>query len=375
MRAAACTLVLLFVAASVSGAGRVLILSYNVQNLFDGRVDGSEYAEYRPPHWTPDAAEAKLAALGRAIRRAARPAGALSPGRTADLIALQEVENLEVLLRLRDRYLADLGYRYAVLVAQEGAATHTAFLSRLAVIRTAVHPCGDFSGLPLRHVLEIEVEHQGRRLIVINNHWKSKTGGIAKTAAARRQSAAVVRRRIEVLLRDDPAADVIVVGDLNENVDEAAESGGRYATALRPWEQTASERRDPESEAPGRILLCRRPEQAGPGARGLALYEPWYELPEEDRGSSVYRGRWQTPDHLLLAPGLFDELGFAYRPGSFRAVRLRHLLDPESGHPLPFRPAPGGRGGKGTSDHLPLIIELRMPGPPRGARGGTGGHP
>jgi endonuclease/exonuclease/phosphatase family metal-dependent hydrolase len=364
MRAALSALVLLFVAALAPCGSRVLIFCYNTQNLFDARVDGTEYAEYRPPRWAPEAVEAKLAALSRAIRRAASFSGLVSPSRAPDLIALQEVENLEILLRLRDRYLADLGYRYAVLVPQEGVATQTAFLSRLPVLRSAVHPIGEFEGLALRHVLEIEIEHQGRRLVVMNNHWKSKSGGAAETSVARRRAAAAVCRRVEELLREDPAADVLVVGDLNENIDEALEARGRYLPALLPWDSGAPEPPERARLAAAReshILLCRRPEQAGMSRRGLGLYEPWYELPPEGRGSSVYRGRWQTPDHLLLAPGLFDSRGFAYRQGSFHVVRQRFLLDPDSGYPLAFRPAPDGRGGRGTSDHLPLIIELEMP--------------
>ncbi|MBN1836188.1 MAG: hypothetical protein JW820_10085, partial [Spirochaetales bacterium] len=226
--------------------------------------------------------------------------------------------------------LASFGYRYAVLAEQEGVATQTAVLSRLPVIRTAVHPAGWFAGHSLRHILEVEIEHQGHRLVVLNNHWKSKTGGVEATAEGRRLAAAVVRRRVERLLREDPAADILVLGDLNENV----------------------------GELEGEILLCADPQEAGLGPRGLALYEPWYELPPERRGSTVYRRRWQTPDHILLTPGLFDGNGFSYRPGSFRVARQSHLLAPGSGFPLRFRPESRPNGGGGTSDHLPLLLEL-----------------
>jgi endonuclease/exonuclease/phosphatase family metal-dependent hydrolase len=316
--------------------------------------------------------------VARAIRRAA---GSLVGGRLPDLIALQEVENREVLLRLRDRYLTELGYRYAVLVAQPGVATQPAFLSRLPVVRSAVHPVGTYEGLPLRHVLEIEVEYQGRALVVLNNHWKAKTGGIARTSEARRRAAAVVERRVRELLRQDPDADVLVVGDLNENVEEYGEARGRYGTALVPWEAVAgngktrlppadgasasADRGDRSGggaadglERKGRLVLCSVAELAGESPAGLVLYEPWYELPPEFRGSSVYQGRWQTPDHLLLAPGLFDRRGFDYRPGSFRVVRSRFLLHPQTGFPLGFRAAAGG--GRGTSDHLPVLIELEL---------------
>jgi endonuclease/exonuclease/phosphatase family metal-dependent hydrolase len=360
MRAALSAVLLLFAATMAPAGGRFVVLSYNVQNLFDARADGTEYREFTPPRWGPEAAEAKLAAVGAAIRRAAA-----SPlfGRAPDLVALQEVENLEVLERLRDRYLADLGYRYAVLVSQPGVATQTAFLSRLPVVRSAVHPVGEFRGLPLRHVLEIEVRFQGRRLVVLNNHWKSKTGGTDRTSAARRRAAAAVAGRVRELLQEDPAADVLVLGDLNENVEEYREARGRYLPALLPWEELSAGAGGTAPAEVGRLILCPRPELCGDGPAGLGLYEPWYELPPQARGSSVYQGLWQTPDHLLMSPGLFDGRGFDYRAGSFRVVRRRTLVHPHTGYPVGFRPAPGG--GRGTSDHLPLLIELEMAGPAR----------
>jgi hypothetical protein len=72
------------------------------------------------------------------------------------------------------------------------------------------------------------------------------------------------------------------------------------------------------------------------------------------RGSSVFRGRWQAPDRILLSPGLFDRAGHSYRRGSFRALRLPFLLGPD-GSPRRWK---GTRGPRGYSDHLPLLLTL-----------------
>jgi hypothetical protein len=105
------------------------------------------------------------------------------------------------------------------------------------------------------------------------------------------------------------------------------------------------------------LYITAKPEHAGLRGDRVVLYEPWYELEPEKRGSSVYQGRWQTPDRILLAPGLFDREGFAYSPGSFRVLRARFLVDPQSGFPLRWRHA--GRGAdSGTSDHLPVLLTL-----------------
>ena len=136
------------------------VLSYNVENLFDDRDGGLEYAEYRGARWGGERYAAKLAAVARAVRSSC-PGG-------PDLVALQEVENQRVLSDLGDR-LGALGYRYRVFVPQPGAATGVAFLSRLPVLRTHVLSVGSAQRAsageaPLRHIVEIEVECRGHRL-------------------------------------------------------------------------------------------------------------------------------------------------------------------------------------------------------------------
>jgi endonuclease/exonuclease/phosphatase family metal-dependent hydrolase len=221
-------------------------------------------------------------------------------------VALQEVESRQALADLRDRHLAGLGYRHLVFVPQPGAVTGVAFLSRLPVLRTHVLAVGSFEGEPLRQIVEIEVERRGRRLRVLNNHWKSKTEGVERTAPGREAAAEVLARRVGRVLAEDPAADLVALGDFNQNLEE-----------LEPW------------------------------TRKAGLRDPWNGLPPERRGSAVFRGDWQTPDHVLLAPGLLDRRGFFWKPGGFKVV--------QTGNGFPRRFAAGG-----ASDHLPLLLRLRV---------------
>jgi len=220
------------------------------------------------------------------------------------------VESAEALNDLNGR-LSSFGYRYRVFVPQLGAATGVAFLSRLPILHVRAHAVGSFAGEPLRHIVEIALEQRGRRLVVFNNHWKSKTEGVEETASARRMAAEVLTRRLRELREADSAVDLVALGDFNENIED-----------FQPW------------------------------VNSLDLYDPWVELPEAGRGSSAFQGRWQTPDHILLAPGLFDRRGFAYRSGGFRVVRNEFLLEGPQGFPRRFR------DGSGTSDHLPLLLTL-----------------
>ena len=78
--------------------------------------------------WSDAALDFKLGVLAATIRQ-------VNDGRGADIIALQEVENVAVLERLRSEYLGDLGYLPAILV--EGTDTRgidVAFLSKLPLL-------------------------------------------------------------------------------------------------------------------------------------------------------------------------------------------------------------------------------------------------
>ncbi len=115
----------------------VTVMTFNLQNLFDNLDDpGKDDKAYLPiaakqsaSHiaacteikvdswrqeclnldWSDAAIDHKLSVLADTIRQVNNGAG-------ADLIVVQEVENVSILDRLRTQELADLGYRAAIVV-------------------------------------------------------------------------------------------------------------------------------------------------------------------------------------------------------------------------------------------------------------------
>ena len=131
----------------------VTVMSFNVENLFDsvddpGKDDKTYLplpAKQDPAHaascagitvdrwraecleldWSDAVVEHKLSVVAATIRQ-------VGDGRGPDIVALQEVENLGILERLRTEYLADLGYEPAILIeGRDERGIDVAFLSRL----------------------------------------------------------------------------------------------------------------------------------------------------------------------------------------------------------------------------------------------------
>ena len=313
---------------------KLAVLSYNVENLFDDVDDGTEYDDFDPERgeWGSREFDDKLKSVAEVLRRS-YPGG-------PDIAALQEVENLNVLNALCDRYLPD--YTHRMLASSPGQAVHCALISRYPIVRTHTLDAGIYDGRKQRYIIEAEIEAFGNRLIVFNNHWKSKIGGVRETEAARLASARALSRRLEILFREDPASDIVVIGDLNENLDEFERTGEAYRTALLP--QYA------DVPCAGCLYLTDDPLHTGMTEDRFILYSPWYEIAG---GSYVYQGEWQTPDHFLLSTGLFDSQGFRYEKGNFQVLRSAYLTDERTGFPRRDASIQG-------SDHLPLLLVLNI---------------
>ena len=311
---------------------KLAILSYNVENLFDDVDNGTEYDGFDPERgeWGSREFDEKLKSVAEVLRQA-YPGG-------PDIAALQEVENLNALNKLCDRYLPE--YTYRMLAPSPGQAVNCALISRHPIVRTHTLDTGIYDGRKQRYIIEAEIEAFGNRLIVFNNHWKSKIGGVRETEAARLTSAGVLSRRLEMLVRDNPASDIVVIGDLNENLDEYERTGGAYRTALLPLHSGVP--------CAGCLYLTDDPLHAGMTEDRFILYAPWYEIAG---GSYVYQSEWQTPDHFLLSSGLFDSQGFRYEKGNFQVLRATYLTDEQTGFPRTDGPIQG-------SDHLPLLLVL-----------------
>lgn len=358
-------LILSLAAASSAWARSFSVVVYNVENLFD--ADGvAVYDDYKAPGYTPAHLATKLANISRVLKTADQgrgpdvavfceieadqtpesavkdPAAWLAEHadrRCSDLLAQQPLpEELagvpaEVWLL---KALSDEGMRGYQIVSgddRSGAiAVKCAIFSRFPVKRVRLHPIQN-----ARPIIEAELDVDGHPLVVFANHWKSGAGDPA-TEADRRANARVLRARLDELLKADPNADIIIGGDLNSHYNQN--------TRYREMRETGI---NDVLGSQGNELAIR--------GKDRDLYNLWFELPSDARGSDVFKGEWGTLMHLLVARGLYDLRGVQYEDNSFAVMKIPGLNADALGLPVRWRPF--SATGAGFSDHFPLYARFR----------------
>ena len=326
----------------------ISILSYNVQNLFDDVHDGSEYYDYDPygDEWSSELFHLKLLQLSDVLTR--------YPEGGADIVLLQEIENQNALQTLVSYYLKGCGYHYSCVTGGHESAVNTAVLSRYPIEDLRAHSVSLGGNIAGRPILECSISVGGHVLRLFNCHWKSKSGGAVETEALRRAAAAVLSGRLREITQQHPAAAIIIAGDLNESIDEWQRIEEAYLTALLP--QDAYRSLAPEEKRRS-IGVTGESATAQLGDELVILVSPWLGAFRSDcgqvAGSYAYRDEWETIDHFLLAPSLYDNRGLEFE--AFRVICSEALLNDE-GYPLRWI----SDLGTGYSDHLPILLQCRL---------------
>jgi len=321
---------------SAAASRNVVVLgSYNVENLFDLKRDGSEYPGYVPGGrlgWNRRMAAVKLKHIAHVL-------DALD----ADILALQEVESREALAMLNRRL--DLPYPHMAVAGKKSTAVRCALLSRYPLAETETI---SVPGRGSRSILKARLRIAGAPLVVFVNHWKSKSAPESRRLPYARALAAQIRDL-------PPDADFVVAGDLNSNYNEFETLAGQ--PELNDTDGVTGINHILHTVSAGRLVteraLCRADERA------RLLYNPWLELKKSRRWSARYYGRPGSPDHLLLSPGLYDGKGLSYIDNSFDKFDPGDLF--RGAAIYRWQRTEKGRGrhlGRGYADHLPLFLWL-----------------
>jgi len=306
------------------------VATYNVENLFDAQIQGTEYNDYTPGkhNWNKRMVEIKLNHTAEVICDL-----------DADILGLQEIENsiiFEALLKRLKRVGCE--YRYSAITHKKGAAIQVAMLSRFPIANKKEL---QVSYTPYtRNILEVEVNVHGKPLTVFSNHWKSKS---RKGYESKRIKYA---KRLEKRILSIPESkEYIILGDLNSNYnahltlkERLNDSGG--VTGITNVLKTTKD---------GKLIEEREILKSGKASH----YNAWQELPFKDRWSHKFYGNKSTLDHILLPSSMFDGRGLDYVNDSFSVFKAPYLFT-KKGYINSWQYRNGKHLGKGYSDHLPL---------------------
>ena len=313
---------------------RLVIMTYNVQNLFDAMVTGNEYPEYTPEGgWTAQQYEMRLDTTARAIVQ--------GHGVVPDIVILQEIEHIGVIEDLLAGPLASRGYQWYAATKDADSAIQTGIMSRFPIDEVRNH---SLEGL--RSVLEVLLDVDGEYLTLFALHGKSRREGVQETAPSRIAMTRMIGERVTAIHTHEPLMPVAIAGDFNVSADSYFREGQEYQTALIPLQSDRPE----FFRQRGSLIV-------GGSPPSLGYWYTWWldpgqQILAERPGSYWYRGVWETFDHILLSPGFFDGYGLEFVEGSVGATPM--LLDE---HRRPYRWDVGR--GVGVSDHLPVLVVLR----------------
>ena len=182
-------------------ADNFTVASYNVENLFDLKNDNNEYSEFIPNTkslWNQRTYNIKINNLIKVINDL-----------DADIIALQEIENRDLMQELKRKLPK---YRYYSFTKYPSSAIGLGILSKIEIKDTRYIDV-KFTTKLYRPILETTFINQNIEFKVFNNHWPSKAVG----ESYRVQYAKNLQDRLVKLPKD---YDYILLGDFNSDYDE-----------------------------------------------------------------------------------------------------------------------------------------------------------
>ncbi|MBM3992882.1 MAG: hypothetical protein FJ303_01820 [Planctomycetes bacterium] len=312
---------------AVTSQTEFLFCHWNVENFFDDKADGRtgpgdrEYDALYPDR--PDLLQLKLAKLTEAILK-------MNGGKGPDILALVEVESVraaELLRQALNAKLSDKKLHYENLLMQEvsvGRHIAPAILTRLPVVKDRTRLIDR-----VRRILVGHIKLNDHELVVIASHWTSRLQ--ESGVKGRADYADKIYGAVNAIYRTNPAADVLISGDFND---------------------------DPSDVSVVEHLNAIGDANAVRNSNPLKLLNTFAGKDANESGTHYYK-QWHIFDQIVVSPGLLDSKGWSCDPKS--AAVFNELYRPKDKNRRPWRfGGANEKNERGYSDHFPVTIRLRL---------------
>lgn len=329
------SILLLFIILSFVFSKEFTIASYNVENLFDLKVQKSEYKEYIPntkSKWNQKIFNIKINNIIKVIKDI-----------NADIIGLQEIENRELMKTLLKRLPQ---YKYYSFIKYNNSAVGVGFLSKIKILNNRQIDV-KFSNKLFRPILETTFEIDNIEFKVFNNHWPSKR----VSENYRIKYAKKLQDRLSTLQKD---YDYILLGDFNSNYNEirtfAKDKKLNNTNGITGINQILNTTINKKYITYDDVLKSSK----------KVHFNLWLELNSSERFSNKYRRQNNTPDNMIVSPALLDTKKISYIYKSFKVFKPSYLYKNEKIirweiSRNKYNPV---HKGSGFSDHLPIYAKF-----------------
>ncbi|MCB8999102.1 MAG: hypothetical protein H6540_03395 [Bacteroidales bacterium] len=314
-----------------------IIMSYNVENLFD-TIDtpGFDDVEFTPSskkNWNTEKYTKKINDLAKVI-------SSVSKDKLPEIVGLVEVENRKVIEDLiKTDALKSGNYGIVHEESPDTRGIDVALIYRKDRFTYEGHvkipvPFPFDSTLTTRDILYVYGKApDGKELHFFVNHWSSRGGGERETEQKRMYCAVALRRNLDLLLSRDSQARIVIMGDFND------EPTNRSIMSVLQ----ASDKR----------------KNIGVGEFYNLMYDK-HNLTEE--GSYFYRGNWNMIDQIIISQNLLNvSSGFGCSYDSGQILKQDWMLyKAKNGEVSPNRSYGGDNYYGGISDHLPVYVVMEL---------------
>lgn len=305
---------------------------YNVENLFDTINDPAIIDEEFLPDgklkWNSQRYNLKLQHIVEALT--------LNQPKNPILIGMVEVENAKVVEDVaKTGRFAQTHYAVAHKDSPDARGIDCALMydmDRFRVLSMSnlavrIDSIPDFK---TRDILYVKGElRKGHVLHVFVNHWPSRREGQKESEHKRIRAAQVLRAQIDVILKEDPKANIVVMGDFNDHPNDVS------------VEQT----------------LKAKPVTT----KGADLYNLLYDDHAAGKGTHNFKGEWGVLDQFMVSAALFNgKSGVKMKTKDAVIINDDKLMFiKEDGTKKPSTTYGGSNYYGGYSDHLPITFFLK----------------
>ena len=284
------------------------IVSYNVENLFDTKHDtlknDSSFLPEGMHHWTYRRYQTKIDRIAQVLVN-------IGGWESVPLVGLCEVENARCLRNLCYK-LRRFHYKYVHYDSPDERGVDVALLydsTRLSILHSRALSLS-LDGDATRDILYVSALYEQRDTVhVMMCHLPSQLGGASNTDWKRQRAKSLIQSQIDSIFLLQPNANIVVMGDMNTSA---------------------------QDDLTGMVNLMIPIQKMG-------------------QGTHKYQGIWTCLDQFYVSHSIF--------PQSTAMIFSPQWLLEEDTKYLDYKPHRtyiGFRYNDGYSDHLPIVLHLRL---------------